>query len=154
MQSGSKSSGPIVCWGCGKEGVTLYECTNPSCIKKNKVKQERKQASYNQGQKHFNIKIDDSMEGKQHINMKIAKSGETENIKNESDTEYFGYDVGVSFHQANETIKDNNQRKDGELTILLDSQSTHSTFHDAELVENIRDAITPLKMKTNGGVII
>jgi hypothetical protein len=97
MQSGSKSSGPIACWGCGKEGVTLYQCTNPSRIKKNKVKQERKQASYNQGQQHFNIKIDDRLEGKQHINMKIAKSGETENIKNESDTEYFGYDVGVSF---------------------------------------------------------
>jgi hypothetical protein len=87
------------------------------------------------------------LEGKQHINMKIAKSGETENLKNESDTEYFGYDVGVSFHQANETIKDNNQRKDEELTILLDSQSSHSTFHDAELVKNIRDAIRPLKIE-------
>jgi hypothetical protein len=149
MQSGSKSSGPIACWGCGKERVTLYQCTNPSCIKKNKVKHERKQALYNQGQQHFNIKIDDSLEGEQHINMKIAKSGETENIKNESDTEYFGYDVGVSFHEANESIKDNNQRRDGELTILLDSQSTHSTFHDAQLVENIRDAISPLKMKSH-----
>jgi hypothetical protein len=36
----------------------------------------------------------------------------------------------------------------------LDSQGTHSTFHDAELIENIRDAIRPLRMKTNVGVII
>jgi hypothetical protein len=43
-QSRSRLSNGIVCWGCGKEGITLGECTNPSCIKRFKVKQDRKQS--------------------------------------------------------------------------------------------------------------
>ena len=38
--------------------------------------------------------------------------------------------------------------------ILLDSQSTHSTFYVRRLVNNIRDAPRPLRMFTNGGEII
>jgi hypothetical protein len=43
--------------------------------------------------------------------------------------------------------------KVGNLLILLDSQSTHSTFYAAELVENIWNAVRPLRMTTNGGTI-
>jgi hypothetical protein len=59
-QNGSRLSNGIACWGCGKEGVTLAECTNVNCMKKFKAKQDRKQVvtdnSTFQGQQHLNIK--------------------------------------------------------------------------------------------------
>jgi hypothetical protein len=33
IHDGTKPLGGIVCWGCGKEGVTLAECTHPTCVK-------------------------------------------------------------------------------------------------------------------------
>jgi hypothetical protein len=49
-QDGTRSSGGITFWGCGKDGVTLAQCPNANCVKKFKAKQERKQSTYNQGQ--------------------------------------------------------------------------------------------------------
>jgi hypothetical protein len=42
----------------------------------------------------------------------------------------------------------------GNSLILLDSQSTHSTFCAAELVKNIRNVVRPLRMTTNGGSLV
>ena len=38
--------------------------------------------------------------------------------------------------------------------VLLDSQSTHSTFCEGGYLSNIRDSNRVLKMKTNGGIIL
>ena len=38
--------GTIACWGCGKPGVVLSECTNPECVAKWKAKQEKKAMPY------------------------------------------------------------------------------------------------------------
>jgi hypothetical protein len=38
-QDGTRSSGGITCWGCGKDGVTLAQCPNTNCVKKFKEKQ-------------------------------------------------------------------------------------------------------------------
>jgi hypothetical protein len=73
---------------------------------------------------------------------------------NDSDKEYNGYYVRNDFHQQCNKILNNSQEKVGDWLILLDSQSTHSTFYSAKLVQNIRDALKPLQMLTNAGTII
>jgi hypothetical protein len=144
-QSGSRLSNGIVCWGCGKEGITLAECTNPSCIKRFKAKQDRKQSS-----------IDNStIQRQQHLNVKavIEDSAEHGSNENDSDKEYNGYYIGNDFHQQDDKILNSSQGKVGDSLILLDSQSTHSTFYSSKLVQNIRDAPKPLRMLTNVGTI-
>ncbi len=73
---------------------------------------------------------------------------------NDLDKEYNGYYVGNDFHQQSNKILNNSQGKLGDSLILLDSQSTHSTFDSAKLVQNIRDVLKPLQMLTNAGTII
>jgi len=51
---------------------------------------------------------------------------------------------GHSFHQG---------RKVNEDIILLDNQSTHTTFYNRKLMKNIRPAPIPLRMLANGGDI-
>jgi hypothetical protein len=50
-----------------------------------------------------------------------------------SDKDYCGYDVGADFHQGDEVFN-SNCKKVGDLHILLDSQSTHSTLYAAHAV--------------------
>jgi hypothetical protein len=138
-QDGTKSSGGITCWGCGKDGITLAQCTNTSCVKRYKAKQESKQSMYDQGQQHLNMVRDHEVEP-------------TTYQQDDSDKEYCSYYVGADFHQGG-MLFNNNQNKVGNLLILLDSQSTHSTFYAAELVENIRNVVRPLWTTTNGGTI-
>ena len=140
VQDATKSSGGITCWGCGKDGVTLAQCTNTNCVKKHKARLERKQPSHDQGQQHLNM-----------ISSREIKS--TSYLQDDSDKEYCGYHVGTDFHQG-DTLVNNNRNKIGEMLILLDSQSTHSTFYAPELVSNIRNAARPLRMTTNGGTIV
>jgi hypothetical protein len=145
-QSRSRLLNGIVYWGCGKEGITLAECTNPSCIKRFKAKQDRKQSS-----------IDNStIQGQQHLNVKavIEDSVEHRSNENDLDKEYNGYYFGNDSHQQDDKILNSSQGKVGDSLILLDSQSTHSTFYSSKLVQNIRDAPKPLQMLTNAGTII
>jgi hypothetical protein len=83
----------ITCWGCGKEGVTLAECKNESCLKKYKARQERKgmmsESSLEKGQQLFNAKMD----------MNVFDNTDYR-VKDEIIyDEYCGYDVGNEFHQ-------------------------------------------------------
>jgi hypothetical protein len=138
-QDDTKSCGGITCWGCGKDEITLAQCTNTSCVKRYKAKQERKQPMYDQGQQHLNM-------------VKNHEVEPTTYQQDDSDKEYCSYDVGADFHQGG-MLFNNNQNKVGNSLIFLDSQSTHSTFYAAELVENIRNVVRPLQMITNGGTI-
>jgi hypothetical protein len=102
--------------------------------------------------------------GEQHINVvgnnkyDVPKDDNNANVADTNFTtdKYFGYDVGNVFHQSENEIKleENQENKIGDTLILLDSQSTHSTFYVRRLVQNIRDAPRPLKMMTNGGTIL
>jgi hypothetical protein len=118
----------------------LDKCTNLSCVKRYKAKQVRKQSTYDQGQQHLN------MERTNEVNCKTDQ-------QDDSDKTYCGYDVGADFHQGDEGFN-NNRKKVGNSLILLDSQSTHSTFYATELLQNIRNAVRPLRMTTNGGTIV
>jgi hypothetical protein len=148
-QDGAKRNNTIACWGCGKEGVVLAQCVNDECIKKFKEKQAKKSGivnkSMNQGVQHFNSAFQTTNEA---------------SIDNDDDfeiDEYAGYDIGHDFHQSidEQTINPrHNCKKVGDTMILLDSQSTHSTFYVRRLVNNIRDAPRPLVMSTNGGEIV
>ena len=128
-QDGTKSLGGITCWGCGKDGVTLAQCTNTNCVKKYKATQERKKSTHDKGQQHLNMVMDHEMES-------------TTYHKDDSDKEYCSYDIGANFHQGG-ILFNNNYNKVGNSLILLDSQSMHSTFYAAELVETFR---TPLDL--------
>jgi hypothetical protein len=120
-------NGNIHCWGCGKEGIVMSECTNELCIKKWKAKQDRRSNTTGAGQQHLNIGQNDVFEFK-----------ETNEI---IESEYNGF----SFHQG---------KRIGDTLILLDNQSTHSTFYEKDLVTNIREASHSMTMFTNGGSIV
>jgi hypothetical protein len=139
-QDGTKFAGGISWWGYGREGATLSQCTNANCLKKYKAKQDRKQSAYDQGRQHLNMVLVDKLDL------------DTDH-QDSSDKEYCEYDVGSDFHQGKDLLN-NLRKKNGGCLILLDSQSTHSTFFAAELVENIRNAVRPLQMTTNDGTII
>jgi hypothetical protein len=121
--------------GCGKDGVTLAQCPIANCVKKFKAKQERKESTYNQGQHYLNIVIDHEPESSTYH-------------QDNSDKEYGGYDIGADFHQGGKLFN-NNHNKKGDSLILLDSQSTHSTFYAADPVKNIRNVFRPVWMTTN-----
>jgi hypothetical protein len=54
-QEGGKGSG-IACWGCGKEGIVLSQCTNTACIKRYKIKQEKMSVKATEkGEQHINV---------------------------------------------------------------------------------------------------
>jgi hypothetical protein len=143
VQNVAKTGG-IACWGCGKEGTLLLQCENETCIKKFKAKQARKGKTFTKpnenGEQHFNVP--------------------SKGIKREEDfilDEYCGYDIGNEFHQTNNRMSFNDDYRKtrvGDTMILLDSQSTHSTFYVRRLVRNIREAPRPLKMVTNAGTIV
>jgi hypothetical protein len=81
-------------------------------------------------------------------------------IKKEEDfilDKYCGYDKGNEFHQSDNQVTFNNNHRNtrvGDTMILMDSQSTHSTFCVQRLVRNICRAPRPLKMVTNAGTIV
>jgi hypothetical protein len=120
----------------------LAECTYDSCVKRYKAKQDRKLGSTE--------KTD--VKGQQHLNAELKQNVKNDHIHDTADEEYCGYDTGNEFHQQGSNLT-TNQAKVGDALILLDSQSTHSTFYVRRLVCNIRKAPRPLKMSTNGGTI-
>jgi hypothetical protein len=68
--------------------------------------------------------------------------------------EYVGYNtnyIGQQFTPSKVEIRYKEVRK---MSILLDSQSTHSTFCSSKLLTNIRSVSSSLKMFSNGGMII
>jgi hypothetical protein len=70
-------SNGIACWGRGKEGVTLAECTNVNCINKFKAKQDRKQ-----------VVIDNSTsQVQQHLKMKTINDYSMKDVSSDSDSE-------------------------------------------------------------------
>jgi hypothetical protein len=120
--------------------VALDKCTNWNCVKTYKAKQVRKQSTYDQGQQHLNMERTNEVDC-------------NTNQQDDSDKEYCGYDVGADFHKGDEGFN-NDRKKVGNLLILLDSQSTHRTFYATELLQNIRNAVRPFRMTTNGGTIV
>jgi hypothetical protein len=138
----------ITCWGCGKEGVVLSQCVNDGCIKKFKAKQTKKPG----------LAVKRISDGEQHFNTYNELNDTTMTDDGEFIIdEYCGYHVGNEFHQSGDESKMQTTlggKKIGDTMILLDSQSTHSTFYARHLVNNIRDASRPLRMVTNGGEII
>jgi hypothetical protein len=61
---------------------------------------------------------------------------------------------GEQHTQDREIMKNNEKNAIYEGMILLDSQSTHSTFCALGFLTNVRESNKALNMKTNGGVII
>ena len=136
--------GGITCWGCGTPGVILADCKNEECIKKYQSRlSKRKAAVMAKGEQHFNAKtIGNSPQSAGARDGKIEDSGGDFLLN-----EYIGYDsAGCQFTQIGDKV--------GKKMILLDSQSTHSTFYVRELLTDIRMVDKPLKMLTNGGTII
>jgi hypothetical protein len=148
IQGSVQPGNGITSWGCGKEGIMLSKCTNETCVKRYNAKQERKQGIHEKsnlkGQKHFNAELKVNVNGK-------SKKELDADIASE---EYYGYDTGNEFHQQGSVSVDKKQAKVGDALILLESQSTHSTFYVRRLVQNIRKAPKPLRMLTNGGTIL
>ena len=112
--------------------------------------QHNQQQSQQQGVQHFN---------REKLNIDFG-SGEEFNL-----LEFNGYKTGVNEQGQKPEVKQMkfgeqfNQKisfktsKEKDIVILLDSQSTHSTFFSKEAVVNIRQTSEPLKMFTNGGSI-
>jgi hypothetical protein len=117
----------VACWGFGKEGIVMSDCTNTECVKKWKAKQDRKLAEGNAG--------------KQRLNVESSSMFEFHDVEEFSINEYSGF----SFHQGG---------KIGDNQILLDNQSTHITFYVSSLLPNIRKSSQSNAMFTNGGPII
>ena len=153
-QESGRNAFKIACWGCGKEGVVLSNCTNNDCKVKKKAREMKRNQQHNQQQsqqqaaQHFN---------RENLNMDFG-SGEEFNL-----LELNGYNSGVNEQGLKPEIK---QVKFGEqfnqkissrvlrdIVILLDSQSTHITFYSKDAVVNIQETKEPLKMFTNGGSI-
>ena len=121
----------IACWGCNAEGILLSDCKNPTCVEKWKLKlarNARKDGETEQGQQHLNIDqdlLDTWIE---------AQDSHAE--------EYIGY----AFHQdAHKKLPKN--------VVLLDNQSTHHTFFNGNLLENIRKENATIMIEANGGRI-
>ena len=156
----------IACWGCGKEGIVQSDCNNPACVEKWKAKLSRKGMTA-EGQQHLNV---DDAEGASSFDFKDTNdfalddyagfsfyqtnAGHKEKVPTpiqEPDTnsqdgkdDHWDENEGHSFHQG---------RKVNEDIILLDNQSTHTTFYNRKLMKNIRPAPIPLRMLANGGDI-
>jgi hypothetical protein len=135
----------IYCWGCGQEGVVISKCLSKACIKKCKEKNERKRAT-------------GSESGEQHLNTAIGSSNDPPFEMCDDDMmdqgEYVGYNtnyIGQQFTQSKVEIR---YKEVEEISIFLDSQSTHSTFCSSKLLTNIRSVSSSLKMFSNGGEII
>ena len=94
------------------------------------------------GEQHFNIKtVKDLPSESKDFNALFENVEEDFNVD-----EYNGYDTcGSQFMQACD--------ESSETCILLDSQSTHSTFLVRELLTNVRVVSPSLQMITNGGSI-
>jgi hypothetical protein len=103
---------------------------------------KRKAAAMTKGEQHFNIKTDDLPVSPSLVDGQMEISGGDFSMN-----DYIGYDsTGFQFAQSGKKV--------GRKMILLDSQSTHSTFYVSELLKDIKLAPEPLKMLTNGGTII
>ena len=122
----AQHAGGVSCWGCGKEGVVLGKCTEPSCVEKWKNKNAKKEVT-----------------GQQHLNIDQALLDDWIEQQNAGIEEYLGY----AFHQ------DDTRRLPRDC-ILLDNQSTHHTFYNGELLDNIRATDDQITIKTNGGKLV
>ena len=167
-QSAPSNGGPtknvgVYCWGCGQEGVVMSRCTNKMCVKKHKERFEKKKAQELEvGEQHFNaVRNSPNNPPFEMCDDEVGYQGDG----------YAGYDyAGHQYMQAHqprvkecgEKCNDTKRRafanrqnkKVGEMSILLDSQSTHSTFCSKKLLTNIRDVPNTLRMFSNGGEII
>jgi hypothetical protein len=65
-----------------------------------------------------------------------------------------GYNTNYFGKQFTQSKVKTRYQKVGEMSILLDSQSTHSTFCSEKLLTNIRTVTSLLKMFSNGGEIV
>jgi hypothetical protein len=102
-------------------------------------------------------------QGVQHINIVHAGNKESWNentfTNNEKFSDSFVIDEyedkeGEQDTQDGEIIKNNEKNAIHEGMILLDSQSTHSTFCSRGLLISVRDSNKALRMRTNGGVVV
>jgi hypothetical protein len=129
----------ITCWGCGAEGVVLAKCTTTACMEKWKAKQNRQSAPPAAPAPKVGA------DGRQLLNME--ETGET---TFDIDADDDGFDIsqymGYAFAQVNDG-------KVGKNLILLDNQSTHDTFYNAELLVNIKDAAGRISIQGSGGVL-
>jgi hypothetical protein len=130
----------VTCWGCGAEGMVLAKCTNAPCMEKWKAKQNRQSAQ------PVAPAPKAGAEGRQLLNME--ETGESTFDIDADDTS--GFDISQYMGYAFAQVDDGKVRKN---LILLDNQSTHDTFYNAELLVNIKDAAGRVSIKGSGGVL-